>query len=275
MYEPAVKWTGSKRKQAEKIISYFPDKIDTYYEPFCGGCSVLNRLMQTDRITVNRFVVSDINKDLIGLWQMIKDEPAKVSKAYEGHWNKLVGLSDIAKKKEYYEFVRKEYNTYHRPEDFMFIMRTTVNGMPRYNKLGEFNNSFHISRNGIEPVKLDKIIHTWSELLNKHNIEFRACNYTGIHSKIGDYLYLDPPYANTKGIYYGKIDYTEFFSWLSSQQADWSLSFDGISGSDDNTYEVDKSLYTRHVYLDSGNSGFKRVLGKDKGAEVRESLYIK
>ena len=35
--QPVIKWTGSKRSQAGKIISFMPNKIDTYYEPFVGG----------------------------------------------------------------------------------------------------------------------------------------------------------------------------------------------------------------------------------------------
>ena len=35
MYEPVIKWSGSKRSQAEQILKYFPREIDTYYEPFC------------------------------------------------------------------------------------------------------------------------------------------------------------------------------------------------------------------------------------------------
>ena len=38
--QPVIKWSGSKRSQAEKIISYFPN-YDTYYEPFIGGGSIM------------------------------------------------------------------------------------------------------------------------------------------------------------------------------------------------------------------------------------------
>lgn len=37
VFEPAIKWYGSKRSQAFEILGYFPYEIDTYYEPFCGG----------------------------------------------------------------------------------------------------------------------------------------------------------------------------------------------------------------------------------------------
>lgn len=44
MFEPVIKWSGSKRSQAKNILTYFPKEIDVYYEPFCGGASVLRRL---------------------------------------------------------------------------------------------------------------------------------------------------------------------------------------------------------------------------------------
>ena len=55
-----LKWTGSKRYIAKEIISYFPKKIDTYYEPFCGSASILIELLQSD-IKVKKYIISDIN----------------------------------------------------------------------------------------------------------------------------------------------------------------------------------------------------------------------
>lgn len=36
-FQPVIKWSGSKRSQANEIIKYFPKNINTYYEPFVGG----------------------------------------------------------------------------------------------------------------------------------------------------------------------------------------------------------------------------------------------
>ena len=77
-FQPIVKWTGTKRLQCNEIIKYFPDYIDTYYEPFCGSCSVLFRLLNEPSIHVNNFVCSDINGDLIDLWKAIKMNPDKL-----------------------------------------------------------------------------------------------------------------------------------------------------------------------------------------------------
>lgn len=274
IYEPVIKWSGSKRSQAENILQYFSKEIDTYYEPFCGGASVLRRLLESD-IKVENFVCSDSNNDLISLWNEIKNNPNKVSEYYKNLWNELNFDNDNERKKQYFNKVRERFNKEKSPLDFMFIMRTTTNGMPRYNKNGEFNNSFHITRNGIVPETLANIILEWSNLLNKNNVEFRNCSYENIKPKENDFCYLDPPYANTKGMYYGIIDYTVFFDWIRNLPCKYALSFDGISGDVNNTYSVPNDIYSKHEYLLSGNSSFKRTIGKSNDSVVYESLYIR
>lgn len=274
MFEPAIKWSGSKRSQAEEIVKLFPKEIDTYYEPFCGGCSVLRRLLSSD-IKVNHYICSDLNSDLINLWNMIKNDTEYLSNYYEKLWSELNIDDNKERKKRYFENVRERYNVEHKAEDFLFIMRTTTNGMPRYNRGGKFNNSFHVTRNGIVPDKLRKVLLEWSELLNKYNVEFKCCDYSEIISDENDLLYLDPPYANTKGMYYGSLDLQKFFGWLEAQKGYYLLSFDGKSGEVDNTYDLPPNLYSEHKYILSGNSSFKRTIGKSNDSIVYESLYLK
>ena len=274
IFEPVIKWSGSKRSQAENIISYFPKEIDTYYEPFCGGASVLRRLLDSD-IKVNKYICSDLNSDLIDLWSEIKNNPQEVINHYIKLWNELNIDDDKERKKKYFGMVRERFNKEKNPLDFMFIMRTTTNGMPRYNKDGNFNNSFHVTRNGIIPKTFKSIVYEWSELLNKYDVEFKCCSYDEIKPNENDFVYLDPPYANTKGMYYGTIDYMKLWEWLRNLKCKYALSFDGISGDIDSTYSVPTDIYSKHEYLLSGNSSFKRTIGKSSDNIVYESLYIK
>lgn len=157
-FQPVIKWSGSKRSQSEEIINRIEDKqYDTYYEPFCGGCSVLFQLLHSNK-KFNKYICSDINNDLISLWNMIKGNPDKVIEEYTKMWNELNIDDDKERKKQYFYMVRDRFNKSKNPCDFMFIMRTTTNGMPRYNKNGEFNNSFHVTRNGIIPETFAKIV---------------------------------------------------------------------------------------------------------------------
>jgi len=274
IYEPVIKWSGSKRSQAEKILTYFPKVIDTYYEPFCGGASVLRRLLDSD-IKVNKFICSDLNSDLINLWNEIKNNPTKVSEYYTKLWNELNIDDDKERKRKYFNSVRTRFNNEKSPLDFMFIMRTTTNGNPRYNKDGEFNNSFHITRDGIVPNTLYNIISEWSNLLNENNVEFKCCSYEDIKPSENDFCYFDPPYANTKGMYYGSLEYEKLWDYLRKLNCKYLLSFDGVSGNVDSTYEVPKDIYSKHKYLLNGNSSFKRTIGKSNNSIVYESLYIK
>jgi DNA adenine methylase len=274
MFQPVIKWSGSKRSQANEIISYFPKEINTYYEPFCGGCSVLRALLESD-IKVKNYVCSDINEGLIDLWNVIKDDPVSVIQIYKELWTELNKDNDIDRKRSFFEAIRDRFNKEKNPLDFMFIMRTTTNGMPRYNRNGEFNNSFHITRNGITPDKLEKIVNEWSQLLNKYNVTFKTQSYETIRPNINDFIYLDPPYAGTKGMYFGCFDNQKLFEYLKNIKCKWAMSYAGISGKIDNTYEVPKELYDEHLYIKSGNSSFKRVIGKSNDSIVYESLYVK
>lgn len=273
-FDPVIKWSGSKRSQAAEIIKYFPKEIATYYEPFCGGCSMLKRLLSSD-IKVGKFICSDLNGDLISLWNKIKSNPREVSNHYTELWEELNKDNDIERKKQLFNSIRDRFNTERSPLDFMFIMRTTTNGMPRYNYDGEFNNSFHVTRDGIKPVKLDEILFHWSYLLNEKDVEFRCCSYEDIHPNGCDFTYLDPPYANTKGMCFGGIDLQKLFNWLRKCKSPYVMSFDGVSEGVDSTYSVPEDCYSKHLYIKSGNSSFKRTIGKSTDSIVYESLYIK
>lgn len=274
-FQPVIKWTGSKRSQSQEILKYFPKKINKYIEPFVGGGSIMRSLLESD-IEFNQVICSDINKDLIILWNYIKLFPEKLIDKYSNMWDELNKNDDICRKKEYYNFIRNRCNKTHQPEDFLFISRTTVNGLIRYNKKEELNNSFHLTRNGIRPKTLYKVIMEWSKLINQFNVIFLNRDYQEQNGFNEDFIYCDPPYKATKGIYNGTINYDVFWDWLKKQQCQYAFSFDGkTSNMEDYTADVPKDIYNYHVYIDSGNSSFRRIIGKSKNTNVYESLYLK
>lgn len=275
-FQPVIKWSGSKRSQASEILKYFPDEIDTYFEPFCGGCSILMALMNSEK-KIGKYITSDLNNDLISLWKAIKERPVDVHAHYYRFWHRINNLPTLELRKECYYALRERFNKERNPLDFMCITRLCVNGMPRYNTRGEFNSPYHFSRPGISPDKLKEIILEWSHLLNKNNVQFHCCNYDDLPEAptINDFIYLDPPYANTKGMYYGSIDNNRLFNFLEGIDCGYAMSFDGISGEENHTYPVPERLYDRHLYIKSGNSSFKRTIGKSNNSIVYESLYVR
>lgn len=280
-FQPAVKWTGSKRSQVTEILKYFPKEIETYWEPFCGGCSMLMGLILTsdEEIKVNNFICRDLNYDLINLWNEIKNNPVNLSNSYTELWSELNNQEDRGKMRDYFNKIRERLNKEHKPEDFLFILRTTTNGMPRYNRNGDFNNSFHITRNGIQPDRLRKILGFWSDRLNKNNVQFEHGDYKEIIGRVktNDFVYLDPPYHNTKkhSMYGLRPEEIELFDFLRVLPCSYIMSYDGKSGDVDNTCIIPGDVYDKHVYIKSGNSSFKRTIGKSSDSIVYESLYVR
>lgn len=216
-------------------------------------------------------VCGDICAPLIDLWNEIKTNPAELSEAYKSRWIRLQTEGYQA-----YYSIRDEFNKNHSPQDLLFLSRTCVNGLIRFNANGDFNNSLHYTRPGIHPDSLKKIILDWSEHIQ--GTKFIAADYTIAteNAKAGDLIYLDPPYFHTKGRYYGTIDFDEFLIYLerlNRKNIKYMLSLDGIRGKDDFTVELPKELYKRHALISSGNSSFKKVMDKEN-IQVLESLYL-
>ena len=84
MPKPILKWVGGKTQIIEKVISHFPENINSYHEPFVGGGSVLLKFLEyidSGKIKINPSVARskniyayDANKWLIMLYSNIKDD---------------------------------------------------------------------------------------------------------------------------------------------------------------------------------------------------------
>jgi len=267
-----IKWTGSKRSQAKDIIEYFPKYIDNYFEPFAGSCSVLWDLLNNKDISVNHYICSDINPDLIFLWNEIKEHPEMVISTYETLWNSLNSIEEQEKRNDLWYDIRNEFNKNRNPYLFLFLNRTCYNGLIRYNNSGEFNTSYHFSRKGIDPKSLHDIIFKWNKILVEKNVIFNHGDYLDIITKTNDFMYCDPPYSKSDSMYYGKINYNEFFLYLNNLECKWILSFDGFQNEINNIYDIPKDLYKKHLLIDSGISSFSKLKGNN--VSVKESIYL-
>lgn len=266
-----MKWSGSKDSQSIEIIKSIPRDLETYYEPFVGGGSIFLKLLETLTHLIKTYYISDFNKDLINIYNLIKYNPKLLIDNYKKHYN-IFNSSDIKYRKEYFTKIRTEYNKYHKPEDFYWIMRTTTNGMPRYNKKNEFNNSCHFSRSGMNPSKIEIIIYKYHKLFIKdNNVVFNHLDYKKLKTNKNDFLYLDPPYENTNGMYFSDFNNKEFIEWINNLDAKWLLSYDGKVNNKKMQHNIPK--YKTFKYLISGNSSFRRVIGNSNDSIVQESLY--
>jgi len=273
-----IKWTGSKRSQAPVIFGMMPH-YRRYFEPFLGGGALLYLA------AVPGSVAGDSYEPLIRLWKLIQAEPDNVIADYDRKWTDLkkeLDGVDVSKMKrgggipKYYYSVRNRFNEKMEPLDLNFLMRTCVNGIVRFNDEGGFNNSFHLSRNGMEPQRFKKVVKSWHSVI--HGVEFACQDYskTVDLADEDDFVYFDPPYAGNRHRYIEGLDLERFFGTLETlniRRVKWALSFDGRRGSKDLTHSVPKSLYKQKLLLASGNSAVNKVLNGPV-EQVEESLYL-
>jgi len=257
---PIIKWTGSKRYLAKEIINVFPEEIDTYYEPFVGGGSIMFALLNSS-IKVNNIVCSDICKPLIDLWHVIKSEPNKLFDFYVEKWKEFKEDKNI-----YYD-IRNSFNKTKSPYDFFFLNRTSYNGLVRFNKKGWFNVSVHYSRDGIKPSNIYEILMEWCDKLNRYEVTFLNIPFNNIKTcSDNDFFYFDPPYEKSSSLYFGDMDHQKFWNWLKGINCGYVLSFgDGEL--------VPYELYDKKVSVLRGQSSFTRLQNNPK--KVSEKLYIK
>lgn len=279
-FRPVIKWIGSKRSQSAEIVKYFPEHINTYYEPFCGGCSVLYQLLlseDTKYTSIGRVVCSDINGDLIDFWNTLMKDPKGLFDEYKRMWCEMSECPTRDLKRTYFETVREEFNQTRSPYCFLFLMRTATNGLPRYNKYGQFNNSFHLTREGINPISLKKSLDSWSQIFNEFEVEFRRCDYNDIFDEVqdGDFMYLDPPYLMTRstGKYFGDLNYENFFDRLRTlgyRGVKWACSFDN----EHNGVIVPGDIYENLIMTKGNNCGFRTTVWDMDSENKYGDLYL-
>jgi len=263
--EPVIKWSGSKRLVAPELSRYIGSQ-KRYIEPFIGGGSMLPFRQ------ISNAVASDIIPELVNLWNQIKDNPEQVAQEYKVRWDRLQNEGHSV----FYE-VRDNFNKTKNEFDFLFLTRTCVNGLIRYNNNGEFNNSMHKNRPGINPKSFKEIILKWSYFIR--DVEFRKCDYRLTLADAGkdDFVFLDPPYGGTKDRYTKtEFNLEQFYcelERLNSVGARWILTFDGFAGSREYDYQLPKEIFSHKTEIKTGNSPFTKVMKTTIDA-VYESVYF-
>ena len=218
-----------------------------------------------------RVEASDLYAPLIDLWTRVKISPETVIEQYTKDWELL--QADFP---SYFFVVRDRFNASPNGQDLLFLSRTCVNGIIRFNKKGEFNNSIHLSRRGMKPAFFAKIVHRWSAVIKNSTYSVRDYSEILDDSDRGDFVYLDPPYVNSHNRYVQDLDLEKFLTFLdalNSKGVKWALSFDGSRGDENLTYELPSELYKFHTKITSGNSAVQKVLN-DSVERVDESLYL-
>lgn len=260
---PVIRWSGSKRNRISELSEFIPKDMETYYEPFLGSGAVMRFVLDRG---VKNAVCGDICMPLMLLWKEIRDNPEKLSAAYAA-WQ-------ISLEKDWnaYYIARRVFNAdQDNPAAFLFLIRTCVNGIIRFNGKGNFNSSLHLTRKGLKPEAMSKILADWSKAIA--SVRFYAGKYSEILPCENDFCFLDPPYVNSGDIYYGYFNEEEFLKWVKGLPCPYVMTYDGQASHEKNM-EIRDFLQCGHKYLESRKSRIARVLKRCE-KEYNESVFYK
>lgn len=210
-YKPFLKWVGGKTQIIHEVMDTFPSQMNDYHEPFLGGGSVLLAVLSRKQCQ-GRIYASDVNSNLISVYQNIQSHPDEVIQALK----KLIEVfrqckgtvvhrtptleESTTSPESYYYWIRKTFNALSTEERkdvyasamFLFLNKTCFRGVYREGPHG-FNVPFGNYKN---PSILDEshIKHV-STLIQ--GVIFSCSSFEESLARVrpGDFVYMDPPYA--------------------------------------------------------------------------------
>lgn len=187
-----LKWAGGKRRILSLLETYFPKKVNCYFEPFLGGGSVFFYFKK--KYNPKLCIISDSNEDLVNSYLDVRDNPRSlIKKLYKFKKNNSEHFFYSVREK----FNKKKYKGIERSAAFIYLNKTCFNGLYRVNKNNEFNVPFGKFTN--PGIFEEEIIYEASALL-KDNVIIKNQDYKEIEkiAKKGDFVYLDPCYDPLK-----------------------------------------------------------------------------
>ena len=179
-----------------------------YCEPFLGGGAVLFSRQPS------KAIVNDINRDLISVYEVIRDEPELLIQSLKKHENTAEHfylIRDLDRDKEAYQKLPKV----EKASRLIFLNKTCFNGLFRVNSSGEFNSPFGHYKN--PNIVNEPVLKAVSKYFNSSDVKFYSEDFAKTIERIprGGFVYLDPPYdpisdtSNFTGYNQGKFDRQE------------------------------------------------------------------
>lgn len=203
-------YMGNKYKLLDNLLTYFPKKetVDEFIDLF-GGSGVVSINVPYEKITYN-----EINHNITNLFKMLVETPPKEIINHIKHRVIEFDLpqkgvekidNEYSKYKKNYLNYRKFYNK-QNPKNYLDLYTLTYfsfSNLIRFNNENEFNmpfgnRCFLFGEHDINIELFYNIMKNKSvDIQNKDAFEILY----NITENKGQFIYLDPPYANTMAIY--------------------------------------------------------------------------
>jgi DNA adenine methylase len=283
MIPALLKWIGNKQRFADTIISYMPEKFNSYYEPFLGSGAVMAALLDADATKLlphfEHAYGSDILPFLIEIFQLAKDNPSALSDYYRSEISKYVDAPSGQ-----YDIIKNRFNTDHNPYDFLLLSRTCYSGVIRFRKADGYMSTPRGPHNPISPDTFEKRLSQWNQLLQKATFSCESFSEAMDKPQSGDVVYCDPPYTHSQSIIYGAQGFDIDTLWKKIEEnkklgVKVILSINGMRDSrkKDISITPPEGLFERQLLVNCGTSMIDRLQNngkKMKDKKVDDQLLL-
>ncbi len=151
IFIPPIKTQGIKTKLVDFILTQIDQPLKgRWIEPFLGSGVVGFNLKPLEAIfcDINPHIVNFYNSLKFG---MIRSSTIRNYLEEEGEKLLRIGI-------DYYYTVRDRFNKFGDPLDFLFLNRSSFNGLIRFNSKGEFNTPSGKKRDRFSKSYITKIV---------------------------------------------------------------------------------------------------------------------
>ena len=236
---PSFSYMGGKSRMRNWLIQHFPKSGDTYLEPFAGAGNVFFAARKV--LNFKFFHVNDLNN----------------SKFFDAI--RTADLSQLPDK-----VTRDDFHTWkNKGDDISRLIEPRITFGGKGFKHG-FNGG-NGSHKGYDGKLYRKNVEAARDLMSNVILTDKSWDQLGIQGMGSqDFVYLDPPYLNTKA-HYANIDHEKLIGTLNSSGCRWA-----ISGYESDLYDGKLKFTNRYVF--ERNSEIKSA-GTGARSPVSEILW--
>ena len=217
MLQSPLNYTGGKYKLLPQLLPYFPQRINTFVDLFCGGCNVgLN-------VPAVHTIYNDTNPALMAMYRVFQQQDKETIFAWIDRLITDYGLSRTSVygydfygcqstkgvasyNKEPYLRLREDFNHRATHDDFYYVMLYVLivyafNNQIRFNQQGEFN--LPVGKRDFNR-SMAKKLSLFIDHIQQQSCEFRCEDFREFAiDSLGptDFVYADPPYLITCATY--------------------------------------------------------------------------
>jgi DNA adenine methylase len=178
---PFIKIAGGKAKLVPFIKEMIPPRYGAYHEPFAGGAALFFAMQPKSAF------LSDVNRELMNVYQVVRDDVEVLIELLQ---------HDYRNNRDHFNVVRERNfrigDAPRRAADYIYINKTSFNGLYRVNKSGQFNVPFGKYAN---PTICDADnLRMASKALQGVTVSAVGYNIATSDMKAGDFCYIDSPY---------------------------------------------------------------------------------